>query len=45
MPVIEGVAAAVGAAASLIRMRVGTSRANTYAAAPALPDLDGVRLA
>lgn len=45
VPVIEGVAAAVGAAASLIRMRVGTSRANTYAAAPALPDLDGVRLA
>lgn len=37
VPVIEGVAAAVGAAASLIAMGVRTSLAGTFAAVPDLP--------
>ncbi len=37
VPVIDGVAAAVGIAAGLVAMRLNTSRANTFAAVPGLP--------
>ena len=37
VPVVEGVAAAVGFASALLAMRLGTSRANTYARVPGLP--------
>ena len=40
MPVIEGVAAAVGIAAGLVAMGLTTSRANTYARLPDLPAFD-----
>ncbi|PJI93529.1 aspartate/glutamate racemase family protein [Luteimicrobium subarcticum] len=39
VPVIEGVAAAVGMAVGLHRMRLGTSRASSFAAVPALPEV------
>ena len=38
MPVIDGVAAGVGIAAGLVAMGLNTSRANTFAAVPGLPD-------
>ena len=38
VPVIDGVAAAVGVATSLVAMGLTTSRANTLAAVPDLPD-------
>ena len=37
VPVIDGVAAAVGIATGLLAMGLNTSRANTFAAVPALP--------
>jgi allantoin racemase len=37
VPVVEGVAAAVGSAAALLAMGLGTSRASTFAAVPGLP--------
>lgn len=37
VPVVEGVAAAVGLAAALLAMRLGTSRSSTFAAVPGLP--------
>ncbi|MBW4043104.1 MAG: hydantoin racemase [Acidobacteria bacterium] len=37
VPVVEGVAAAVGFAAALLAMGLGTSRASTFAAVPGLP--------
>ncbi|MFI7587340.1 aspartate/glutamate racemase family protein [Spongisporangium articulatum] len=37
VPVVEGVAAAVGFAAALVAMGVGTSRGSTFAPVPALP--------
>ena len=37
VPVIDGVAAAVGIAAGLVAMGLNTSRANTFAAVPGLP--------
>jgi allantoin racemase len=37
VPVIDGVAAAVGIAASLVAMGLNTSRANTFKAVPGLP--------
>ncbi len=40
VPVIDGVAAAVGIAAGLVNMGLGTSRANTFAAVPDLPAFD-----
>lgn len=39
LPVVEGVAAAVGLAVSLLRQGVQTSRSSTYAAVPGLPDV------
>ena len=39
VPVIDGVAAGVGIAAGLVAMGLNTSRANTFAAVPGLPDL------
>jgi len=38
VPVIDGVAAGVGIAAGLVSMGLNTSRANTFAAVPGLPD-------
>ena len=38
VPVIDGVAAGVGIAAGLVAMGLNTSRANTFAAVPGLPD-------
>jgi allantoin racemase len=38
VPVIDGVAAAVGIASGLVAMGLNTSRANTFAAVPDLPD-------
>ena len=40
VPVVDGVAAAVGLAAALLAMGLGTSRASTFAAVPGLPVLD-----
>lgn len=40
VPVIDGVAAAVGIAAGLVAMGLNTSRANTFAAVPDLPAFD-----
>lgn len=40
VPVIEGVAAAVGIAAGLLAMGLGTSRASTYGPVPGLPGLE-----
>lgn len=37
VPVVEGVAAAVGFASALLAMGLGTSRASTFAAVPSLP--------
>jgi allantoin racemase len=37
VPVIDGVAAAVGIAVGLVAMRLNTSRANTFAAVPSVP--------
>ena len=37
IPVVEGVAAAVGFAAALLAMGLGTSRSSTFAAVPRLP--------
>lgn len=37
VPVVEGVAAAVGIAAGLVAMRLGTSRVGTFAPVPGLP--------
>ena len=37
VPVVEGVAAAVGFASALLAMGLGTSRASTFAAVPGLP--------
>jgi allantoin racemase len=37
LPVVEGVAAAVGFAAALVAMGLGTSRGSTFATVPALP--------
>jgi len=39
VPVVEGVAAAVGSAAALVAMGLGTSRRSTFAAVPGLPTL------
>jgi allantoin racemase len=39
VPVVEGVAAAVGSAAALLAMGLGTSRGSTFAAVPGLPGL------
>jgi allantoin racemase len=39
VPVVEGVAAAVGFAAALVAMGLGTSRGSTFAAVPTLPGL------
>ena len=38
VPVIDGVAAAVGIASGLVAMGLNTSRANTFAPVPDLPD-------
>ncbi len=39
MPVVDGVAAAVGAAASLLAQGLGTARGGAYARVPGLPDV------
>lgn len=41
VPVVEGVAAAVGLATSLLTQGLTTSRSSTYAAVPGLPDVGG----
>ncbi|MET0456102.1 MAG: aspartate/glutamate racemase family protein [Mycobacterium sp.] len=38
VPVVDGVAAGIGVAAGLVAMSLNTSRANTFAAVPNLPD-------